>query len=85
MCSLFVCYGKTMSTNNGTKYHEKVKKQQQWLKTWFTFNIKAHITLDEFEWQNDEFVWKNDEFDSSIPNSLSGWDEFQWQLTNLNA
>ena len=30
--------------------------RQKWLKIWFTLNIKAHITLDEFEWQNDEFV-----------------------------
>ena len=46
---------------------------------------KGSITLDEFEWQNNEFVWKNDEFDPSIPNSLSDRDEFQWQLTNLDA
>ena len=48
-------------------------------------DIKAHITIDEFEWQNSEVVWQNDEFDPSIPYSLSGRDEFQWQLTNLNA
>ena len=52
---------------------------------WFTLNIKVHITLDEFQLQNVEFVWNNDEFNPSIPNSLSGRDEFQWQLTNLNA
>ena len=48
-------------------------------------DIKAHITIDEFEWQNSEVVWQNDELDPSIPYSLSGRDEFQWQLTNLNA
>ena len=39
-----------------TKYHEKIKNK--WFKTWFTLNIKARITLDEFECQkiNDEFV-----------------------------
>ena len=70
----------------GTKYHEQIKNT--WLKTSFTLNTKAHITLDEFEWQSDEFIWENDEFDFSIPTSLSGRDEFQWllwQLTNLNA
>ena len=46
---------------------------------------KGPITLDEFEWQNNEFVWENDEFDSSISCLLSGRDELQSQLTNLNA
>ena len=30
-------------------------------------------------------LFEKDDFDPSFPNSLSGWDEFQWQLTNLNA
>ena len=72
-----------MSTKFNKGY--KISRGKKWLKTWFTLNIKARITLDEFEWQNDEFVWENDEFDSSIPTSISGRDEFQWQLTNLNA
>ena len=46
---------------------------------------KGPITPDEYEWQNNEFVWKNYEFDPCIRNSLSNRDEFQWQLTNLNA
>ena len=40
---------------------------------------KGPITPDEYEWQN------NEEFDPCIRNSLSDRDEFQWQLTNLNA
>ena len=46
---------------------------------------KGQITLDEFEWQNNEFVQKEWRIWSYIPNSLSDTDEFQWQLTNLNA
>ena len=45
----------------------------------------APITIAVFEWQNNEICLKNYELDPSIRNySLSGRDEFQWQLTNLN-
>ena len=49
--------------------------------------VSISSLVDQFwqEWQNNEFVWKNDEFDWCIRNSLSDRDEFQWQLTNLNA
>ena len=76
----------TMSTtfNKGYKISRENKKNK-WLYTWFTLNIKARITLDEFEWRNGEFIWEKWRIDSSIPTSISDRDKFQWQLTNLNA
>ena len=58
---------------------------------------KAHITLDEFEWQNNEFVWKNYNLILAFLTRLAAEtisvtiDEceclifkFDWQKTNMN-
>ena len=45
-----------MSTNNRTLQISRESKKKKWLKTWFTLNINAHITLDEFELLNYEFL-----------------------------
>ena len=93
ICALSPVFVNCDSNSSVTVAEARDSKSNFGLLHWFRQSFNKNRLPDEKAQQhltnlNDKIInlfWKNVEFDPCIPNLLSDIDEFQSQLTNLNA